>query len=74
MHRSILFIAVIVLMMPVYAQTIIPLYKGKVPNSIDTQEPELKKEVEKGNFWYFNVTTPTLEIHLPEKATPLVLL
>lgn len=50
----------------IHAQTVIPLYKGKVPNSIKHSEQEVKNVNDAGQIRYSKVTQPTLEIHLPE--------
>ena len=50
----------------IHAQTVIPLYKGKVPNSIEHSEQEVKNVNDAGQIRYSKVTQPTLEIHLPE--------
>ncbi|MBC8054478.1 MAG: alpha/beta hydrolase [Sphingobacteriaceae bacterium] len=50
------------------SQTIIPLYQGKVPNSIENTEQEVKNVNTAGQIRYGKVTQPTLEIHLPEKG------
>ncbi|MDP4184300.1 MAG: alpha/beta hydrolase [Bacteroidota bacterium] len=48
------------------AQEIIPLYPGKIPNSIPNTIKE-ERIVENGNFiGYSNVSKPTLEIYLPD--------
>lgn len=51
------------------AQTIIPLYpEGKVPNSINVPDAEVKTVNKAGGIAYSKVSIPTLEIHLPEKG------
>ncbi|GAT63455.1 alpha/beta hydrolase [Paludibacter jiangxiensis] len=62
----ILFAFILVALPSVGAQEIIPLYNGVVPNS-KTAETTLVKE-SFGNGMYRNVTTPTLEVFLPEKG------
>lgn len=50
------------------AQTIIPVYTGKVPNSLDVPNPEVKTVDKAGtNIHYSKVAVPTLEIHLAPK-------
>lgn len=52
-------------------QTVIPLYNGKIPNSIKADYKEEKTVNDQGQIRYSKVTTPTLEIYLPaaEKST-----
>ncbi len=47
------------------AQEIIPLYAGNVPNA----KPSSVKEVQSSPGVYRGITTPTLEVYLPDKAT-----
>ncbi|WP_288424988.1 alpha/beta hydrolase [uncultured Spirosoma sp.] len=47
------------------AQEIIPLYAGTVPNA----KPSSVKEVQSSPGVYRGITTPTLEVYLPDKAT-----
>ena len=50
------------------AQDIIPLYSGKVPNSIESTEKEVKTITPSGHVRFSKVTVPTLEIYLPKKS------
>jgi acetyl esterase/lipase len=52
----------------IMAQEIMPLYSGKVPNSIDHTETEMKTVTESGHVRYTKVTVPTLQVHLPQKT------
>jgi acetyl esterase/lipase len=47
------------------AQEIVPLYKGAIPNAKNLVSTSPKESF--GNGMYRNVTTPTLEVYLPEK-------
>ncbi|MEJ6979162.1 alpha/beta hydrolase [Pedobacter sp. P351] len=67
MYKSILFTALFAISMNINAQTVIPLYSGKVPNSIESSEPEVKNVNDAGQIRFGKVTQPTLEIHLPNK-------
>ena len=49
------------------AQTIIPLYSGKIPNSIDVPDPEVKTVDKGGNVRNAKTSVPTLEVRLPAK-------
>lgn len=55
------------------AQTIIPLYKGKVPNSIASPNLEISDTI-KGHIIIRKVSTPTLTAYFPEKEKVMVLL
>ena len=52
-------------------QTVIPLYSGKIPNSIKASIPEEKAVNDQGQVKYAKSSIPTLEIYLPpsEKST-----
>lgn len=67
MYRSIITLLSFIPLL-VNGQSIIPLYNGGIPNSVKSQEQEVKKQVEEGVFWYFKVNTPTLEVYLPPKG------
>jgi len=54
--------------MTVTAQTVIPLYPGKIPNSKNSSEEEIKNVNNTGQIRYEKVSKPTLEIYLPEKS------
>lgn len=49
------------------SQTVIPLYKDKVPNTIKNTEKEEKNVDGQGMIRYGKVTEPTLEVHLAPK-------
>lgn len=68
MNKSSLIGLLLSITIGVNAQTIIPLYAGKVPNSIENTESEVKDVNQAGQIRYGKVTSPTLEIHLPEKS------
>ncbi len=55
------------MMLQTKAQTVIPLYPGTVPNSIDDNAYQEIKSGSANNIGYGKVTKPTLEIYLPEK-------
>lgn len=67
MYKPILITALFAISISANAQTVIPLYNGKIPNSIQNTEPEEKNVNQTGQIRYGKVTQPTLEIHLPEK-------
>ena len=50
------------------AQEIMPLYSGKVQNSIENNEKEVKTVTPEGHVRFTKVTVPTLEIYLPKKS------
>lgn len=68
MYKSVLLSVAFLMSMNTNAQSVIPLYTGKVPNSIDNTEQEIKHVNATGQIRYEKVTQPTLEIHLPEKG------
>jgi acetyl esterase/lipase len=68
MYKSIVLAVFILIAVNVTAQSIIPLYPGKVPNSIESSVPESKTVSETGHVRFSKVTAPTLEIHLPKKS------
>jgi acetyl esterase/lipase len=47
------------------SQTLIPLYAGKIPNSKNVQDQEVKNVDQKGQIRYSKVSKPTLQIFLP---------
>jgi acetyl esterase/lipase len=49
------------------AQTVIPLYTGKIPNSIAVPDPEERTVDKAGNVRYAKTSVPTLEVALPPK-------
>lgn len=67
MYKSITIAVLFAISLSINAQPIIPLYKGKVPNSIENAEQEVKNVNDAGQVRYSKVTQPTLEIHLPDK-------
>lgn len=67
MYKPILITALFAISVSANAQTVIPLYNGKIPNSIKNTELEVKNVNQTGQIRYGKVTQPTLEIHLPEK-------
>jgi len=58
----------IAIFMTATAQTVIPLYPGKIPNSKNSSEEEIKNVNSTGQIRYEKVSKPTLEIYLPEKS------
>ena len=49
------------------AQTVVPLYPGAIPNSIDNNAYQEVKSGSANDVGYSKVTKPTLEIYLPAK-------
>jgi acetyl esterase/lipase len=68
MFKTIIIAAFFIFSMNVSAQEVIPLYSGKVPNSIPSNKAESRTVTESGHVRYSKVTAPTLEIHLPKKS------
>ena len=52
-----------------FAQTVIPLYPAKIPNSKNVQDREVKATDARGFIRYERVSKPTLEVFLPPKET-----
>lgn len=69
MYKVILLAMAVAFATTINAQSVIPLYSGKVPNAIENNEQEVKNVNDKGQVRYGKVTQPTLEIHLPAKET-----
>lgn len=71
MHKLVLTLVLTAGLMRGIAQTTIPLYNGKIPNSVTSQEKEDKDVNAAGEIRYGKVSEPTLAIYLPpkEKAT-----
>lgn len=67
MYKVVFLAMAIIAFNNVNAQSVIPLYSGKVPNSIENTEQEVKNVNEGGQVRYGKVTQPTLEIYLPPK-------
>ncbi|WP_419800918.1 alpha/beta hydrolase [Mucilaginibacter sp.] len=55
------------MMLQTKAQTVIPLYPGAIPNSINDNAYQEVKSGSANNIGYSKVTKPTLEIYLPAK-------
>lgn len=55
------------MMLQTKAQTVIPLYPGAVPNSINNTAYQEVKSGAANNIGYSKVTQPTLEVYLPAK-------
>ena len=55
------------MMLQTKAQTVIPLYPGAIPNSINDNAYQEVKSGGANNIGYSKVTKPTLEIYLPAK-------
>lgn len=66
MYKHLSLAIILAISLKIHAQTVIPLYKGKVPNSIESTEQEVKNVNETGQVRYSKVIQPTLEIHLPD--------
>ncbi|MBW4889537.1 alpha/beta hydrolase [Mucilaginibacter sp. HMF5004] len=67
MKRTIVLLSIMAAAFTTQAQTIIPLYPGKIPNSITVPDPEVRTVDKSGNVRYSKTSVPTLEIMLPEK-------
>lgn len=67
MKKKIILISMMAATLSTKAQTIIPLYPDKIPNSIEVPNPEVKTVDNKGNIHYAKVAIPTLEICLAPK-------
>lgn len=67
MYKAFISLLFVFLIMEGHSQTVIPLYKGKIPNSIAGTEQEEKQTDTKGNLRYGKVTAPTLQVYLPSK-------
>lgn len=72
MNRSLLFFVFTFVCMNAGAQTIISLYNGKIPNSIESKDsPGYKEEKmtdSAGQIKYNKVTDPTLEVYFPKEG------
>lgn len=71
MSKYLMILSFIFASMQGYGQTIIPLYKDKIPNSIKADYTEEKTVNDQGQIRYSKVTSPTLEVYLPspDKST-----
>lgn len=67
MYKSLLIVFFTAILMNGNSQTIAPLYPGKIPNSIKGPDEEIKNVNNIGQIRYEKVSSPTLEIYLPEK-------
>lgn len=68
MYKSLVLVfATVAIVLNTTAQTVLPLYADKIPNSIQNTEKEEKNVNNTGQIRYGKVTAPTLEVHLPEK-------
>lgn len=67
MIRPVLSTLLVTLFFQLNAQELIPLYRGKIPNSKTTSEGEVKSINQAGQIRYAKVIEPTLEVHIPEK-------
>lgn len=66
MYKILILLSGLVISMELSAQTIIPLYTGKVPNSITAPDYKEEKVINaEGQIRYGKVSQPTLEIYLP---------
>ncbi|EOR93075.1 endo-1,4-beta-xylanase B [Arcticibacter svalbardensis MN12-7] len=69
MYKILILLSGLLISMELNAQTIIPLYTGKVPNSITAPDYKEEKVVNtEGQIRYGKVSQPTLEIYLPEAS------
>jgi acetyl esterase/lipase len=71
MNKYLMILSLIFASMQGSGQTVIPLYSGKIPNSIKASIPEEKAVNDQGQVKYAKSSIPTLEIYLPpsEKST-----
>jgi len=71
MNKYLMILSLIFAFMQGSGQTVIPLYSGKIPNSIKASIPEEKAVNDQGQVKYAKSSIPTLEIYLPpsEKST-----
>ncbi len=67
MKRTFVLLSIIASAFTLRAQTIIPLYTGKIPNSIDVPNPEVTTVDKNGNARNAKTAVPTLEVRLPAK-------
>ena len=67
MYKSLLIVFFTAIFMKGNSQTVIPLYPGKVPNSVDGPNEEIKNINATKQVRYEKVSQPTLEIYLPSK-------
>lgn len=65
MNKYLIALSCIFAGMDSFGQTIVPLYNGKIPNSIKADYAEEKTVGSDGRIKYSKVTNPTLEIYLP---------
>lgn len=65
MNKYLIALSFIYASMQGFSQEIIPLYKGKVPNSIQADYSEERAVGQDGRIKYSKVTNPTLEVYLP---------
>jgi acetyl esterase/lipase len=68
MYKSFLAAACLLISMNTFAQEVRPLYSGKVPNAIVSNESESKTVTDGGHIRYSKVQVPTIEIYLPKKS------
>lgn len=65
MSKYLMILSLIFASMQGSGQTVIPLYDGKIPNSIKADYAEERVVNDQGQIRYTKVSTPTLEIYLP---------
>ncbi len=68
MYKSLIAAVGLLISMNTLAQEVRPLYTGKVPNAIASNEPESKTVTDGGHLRYSKVQAPTIEIYLPKKS------
>ena len=74
MYKSTIIAAIFAISVNSNAQTVIPLYSGKVPNSIEHAEQEVKNVNTSGQIRYAQVTQPTLKYIAPRQGNQMELL
>ncbi|MGV3703876.1 MAG: alpha/beta hydrolase [Arcticibacter sp.] len=69
MNKYVIALSCIFASMEGFGQTVIPLYTGKIPNSIKAEYKEERAVGSDGRIKFSKVSTPTLEIYLPPAQT-----
>jgi len=69
MNKYVIALSCIFASMEGFGQTVIPLYNGKIPNSIKAEYKEERIVGDDGRIKFSKVSTPTLEIYLPPAQT-----
>jgi acetyl esterase/lipase len=61
--RTVIFITILLVSLQVSAQTVFPLYSGKIPNSTGYERKEIRFDMGKNMDGYLNVSVPTLTLY-----------